>query len=328
MEDIVTIGSATRDVFLKSDAFTLLRTSDSPTGAVECVPMGTKIDIKEMVFSTGGGGTNTAVTFARQGFSTACVGVVGHDASAEDILFELKKEGVNTQYIQTHTDLHTAYSVILVHTSGERTILSYKGEGQHFNVSNIPFDSLSPQWFYINSLGGHEEILKAAIDRAMACGAKVTFNPGGKELEMGIEKYAQYLAQVDIFIINREEAMQFTRTSGDDDRGAWNKLQQYLKGIIVVTDGPRGVAVRSAGKEYRAGTPESPRVDATGAGDAFGSGFVTELIRTNDITKAIQFGTANASSVVAQFGAKAGILYKDKDLDAQPIDVQITNLSL
>ena len=63
---------------------------------------------------------------------------------------------------------------------------------------------------------------------------------------------------------------------------------------------------------YKAGTPNSPRVERTGAGDAFVSGFVSQyILSSSDIVKSIQFATANASSVVAQFGPKAGILKKD-----------------
>ena len=72
--------------------------------------------------------------------------------------------------------------------------------------------------------------------------------------------------------------------------------------------------------------PDSPIVERTGAGDAFGSGFVSEYVRSGDIKKAIQFATANASSVVAQFGAKAGIL-KSGDWGPWPL-VEVKEVSL
>ena len=75
-----------------------------------------------------------------------------------------------------------------------------------------------------------------------------------------------------------------------------------------MTKGPEGMVVSDGKTLYRAGVPDSPIVERTGAGDASCSGFIAEYIRSGDIVKAIQFGTANASSVVAQYGAKAGIL--------------------
>ena len=132
--------------------------TDSPTGAEQCFPLGSKIEIKEIVFTTGGGGTNAAVTFGRQGFKAACVGVVGSDIVGKEILAELKKERIKPLF-QEHSDDMTAYSTILVHSNAERTILSYKGEGQHFDLKKVPFGKLRAKWFYIDSFGWHYYLL-------------------------------------------------------------------------------------------------------------------------------------------------------------------------
>ncbi|HZZ99664.1 MAG TPA: PfkB family carbohydrate kinase, partial [Candidatus Paceibacterota bacterium] len=60
--------------------------------------------------------------------------------------------------------------------------------------------------------------------------------------------------------------------------------------------------------------------------DAFTSGFVAEYMRSADIVKAIQFGTANASSVVTQFGSKAGILKKGDSGSWPLVEVKTENL--
>src|SRR3989344_2038407 len=130
MYDIISIGSATRDVLIESEGF-------AEHGEGLCFPLGAKIAINKMVLTTGGGGTNYAVTFARQGLKTACIGVVGQDANGAEILRELNGEGVDVGMFQKHDDDLTAYSVILVHSKGERTILSYKGEGQHFHPTSL-----------------------------------------------------------------------------------------------------------------------------------------------------------------------------------------------
>ena len=136
MLDVITIGSATRDVFLKSEGFEIRKHADSPTGIEQCFPLGAKIEIKDVVFTTGGGGTNTAVTFSRQGLKTGSVGSVGDDFNGREVIKELKREKVKL-FFNVHKDDFTAYSVILVYPNAERTILSYKGEGQHFNFDEI-----------------------------------------------------------------------------------------------------------------------------------------------------------------------------------------------
>src|SRR3989344_5907252 len=102
MYDIVSIGSATRDVFINADEFKLLNVADFPTGKGLSFPLGSKIEIKKIVFTSGGGGTNTATTFARQGLSTACVGAIGTDLNGDEVLNELAKENIETKYFQKH----------------------------------------------------------------------------------------------------------------------------------------------------------------------------------------------------------------------------------
>ena len=83
---------------------------------------------------------------------------------------------------------------------------------------------------------------------------------------------------------------------------------------------------RTANSVYSAGVPQADVVERTGAGDAFNSGFLAEFIRSGNIEKAIQFGTANASSVVMHYGAKEGILRKDQSAPWPMIKVERRSL--
>lgn len=318
MFDIVSIGSATRDVFISTDKFKSLDLPDFSTGKALCFPMGSKIEIKKIVFTSGGGGTNTAVTFARQGLSTACVGVVGSDFNGQEILSELEKEGIEAKYFQKHDDDSTAYSLILVDHSGERTILSYKGEGQHFDVGKIDFGKIQAKWLFLDSLGGHFDLLEKAVSWAVANNIKLATNPGGKELEHGLEKLRPLLKNFSIAIMNQEEASALTGIDYKSEAEIFKFMDEIIGGIFVMTKGSEGVIVSDGKNIYRAGVPDSPVIERTGAGDAFSSGFISEYIRSGDISKAIQFATANASSVVTQYGAKAGIL-KNGDWGPWPL---------
>lgn len=309
--DVITIGSATRDVFLKSEGFEIRKHSDSPSGLEQCFPLGSKIAIKELVFTTGGGATNTAVTFSRQGLKTGCVSMVGSDFNGREVIKELKMEKVKS-FVAVHKDDLTAYSVVLVHPNAERTILSYKGEGQHLNLQEIKWKKLKAKWFFLGSLGGSLELLQKAFEYTTSRNFKIAFNPGGKELEHGLEKLKPYLAEVDIFSVNKEEGESLLgMVNNSSAEEVLKGLDKLVKGITVLTLGPEGVIVSDKKSIYRAGTPDSPRIERTGAGDAFVSGFVAQYILSGgDIPKSIQFATANASSVVAQYGPKAGILHK------------------
>lgn len=324
MYDIISIGSATRDVFFSADELKRLKLDEFPTGEAICLALGSKIEMKKIVLASGGGGTNAGVTFVRQGLKTACIGVIGWDFNGEEILRELEGEGIDVKHFQKHDDDYTAYSVILVHPGGERSILSYKGEGQHFDSEQLDLEKLKSKWLFLDSLGGVYEVLEKSVNWAVANGVKIATNPGGKELAHGLDKLKPLLKNFSVVIMNQEEAAGLTGIDFKKEEEIFKFMDDIIEGVFVMTKGPEGVVVSDGKNIYSARVPDSPVVERTGAGDAFSSGFVVEYIKVTSnkeqvtseekekaIIKAIQFGTANASSVVTQYGAKAGILKKD-----------------
>ena len=70
--DVLTVGAATRDVFIQSKRFKNIKNPLAADGLDVCFPLGAKIDLDSVIFETGGGATNAAVTFSRFGLRTAC----------------------------------------------------------------------------------------------------------------------------------------------------------------------------------------------------------------------------------------------------------------
>ena len=306
--DFVTLGSATLDVFLASDAFKPVKSARFDVGKAITLPFGSKVTIEKVVFASGGGGTNAAVTFARQGYHTACISAVGRDHNARSVLDELRRDGVDAKHIQTDDNAITEYSVILVSPGGERTILVCRG-GTHIDAAHVPWDQLKTKWMYVDSVGT-PDVLEAVVAWAGKAGVHLATNPGGRELESGLETLAPLWKHFDIVAMNQEEAAHLTGIPYRQEDGIFKKMDDAIGGIFIMTKGQEGVRVSDGTFVYSADIPTHDVVERTGAGDAFNSGFVAEFARSGSIEKAIQSGTANASSVVLQFGAKAGILTK------------------
>jgi ribokinase len=299
----------------------ITQSKDFVTGQGLCLPFGSKVQVRKIVFTSGGGGTNSAVTFARQGFKTAAIGVIGQDANGTAILDELRREGVDAKYFQIHNDDITAFSVILVSQGGERTILSYKGEGQHFDAQRVPWDALDATWAYVDSLGGHEELLDAIVRWSRTKSAHLATNPGTKELEFGLERLSKYWKHFDIVGMNQEEAADLTGLPYEDADRIFKTMDDAIGGIFVMTRGDDGVLASDGHFVYSAGIPNKEVVERTGAGDAFHSGFLAEFMRSGSIEKAIQFGTANATSKVMHYGAKEGLLHVGDFGKFPPVEV-------
>ena len=70
----------------------------------------------------------------------------------------------------------------------------------------------------------------------------------------------------------------------------------------------------------RIGIYEDVKVkDSTGAGDAFGSGFLAAFADGKSLQESLVFASANSTSVVQQIGSKAGIINKHKRLHPMPM---------
>lgn len=313
MYDIVTIGSATRDAFFQGLEFDYLDKNKRIPGPEElCLPLGGKMRAQNVIFATGGAGTNAAVTFSRLGLKTAAVVCVGDDLSGKEIATGLQAEGVDTSLVQTHPSLPTNYSVILMAEGAERTILVFKGAGSHIASDKIPWQDLSPSWFYLNSLSENEEILARICALKKEKGIKLAWNPGSGDLGMGLLRLKPYLASIDVFITNNSEAAELLSLPEEKEEEIFRQLDSLIGGIAIMTMGPKGVLVSDGKTIYHALTfPEKAKVDRTGAGDAFGSGFVYGYMQ-GGIEEGIRVGSANGTSVLEHVGAKEGILQREQ----------------
>jgi len=324
---IITIGSATQDVFLLDhDDFTT-RKLDGKT-VFNRITLGSKIKIDHALMSTGGGGTNVAVTFARSGYDTIYVGSVGDDLAGNTVVEALEGDIIDTRYVRTRKNTGTGYSTILLAPNGERTVLAVKGASKTF--AGIDFGKIisteKPNWIYITTLAGDMKSLAKIVNSAKTNGVKVFFNPGDSEIDQ-IKELLPILKNIDIISVNEEEAERLLKKA--KIRKTWKKYLNTggkfgTKIGAIVSHGPKGAYFTTGEKLYFAGlySNEKP-IDRTGAGDSFGSGFLAEYIRTDgNIERALTFAGANSSSVVMFVGAKEGILPAGAKLKKMPIVVK------
>jgi len=342
--DIITIGSATRDVFLPSSAFKIvndpkrLKKLGFITGKAQCLPLGGKVQIEEPVFATGGGATNAAVTFSRQGFKTASLFKIGSDISAEEVVKEMKKEKISL-FLVRDKKLKTDYSAIFLSQNGERTILNYRGASANLKAEEIPFKSLDASWAYISPGKISFSVMGKIFSFLAQKNISIAFNPSKHYLEMGIKKLEPFLNKTKVVLLNREEASYLTNINYNREKEIFKRLDEVVLGIAVMTEGPKGLIVSDGKTLYHCGTFRNGKVvDRTGAGDAFGSGFVAGLIEKSnlqsknfsekEIAYAIRLGLANATSVIEHIGGKEGIITKSEFKKPRWKDIKIKTVNL
>lgn len=315
MVKILSIGKGTQDVFLHSDEFNPHKQGKH---VYTEIPLGIKMEVEDVTFSTGGNATNVAVTFARQGLESQYMWTLGDDPVSNIILHDLDKEGIDTRYVVQKSKYSSGYSLILIATNGERTIMNHRGVSTGVTGVDLDFEAIAAaDWIYPTSLAsGGIELLNKVIHAAERGDTKVMLNPAGPELAEP-EKLKTLLDGVDVLCMNKEEMQLLVH--GETLEELVRHGLHYCP-TVIVSDGPNGVVASDGKTIIRAGMYEDvPVKDRTGAGDAFASGFLAMWAEGKSLKESIIFASANSTNVVTMVGAKAGILHKGVKLHDMPL---------
>jgi ribokinase len=163
--DVITIGSATVDVFVKNKKKALKKHGDHQDITFH---MGSKLLIEELHYETGGSGTNCGVAFSKLGLKTGWIGVLGDDSNAKHISQVLKENKIKK--LGQSKKGPSGFSVILVGQGKDRLILAHKGVNDQLTSSICP----RTKWLYCGSmLGKSWKSLVKTVAHAKRRGAKI-----------------------------------------------------------------------------------------------------------------------------------------------------------
>ncbi len=297
--DIVSIGSATIDIFVKSKDFIYDKKLLS-------LKASSKNEIYQGLISSGGGATNSAVAFSRLGLKSACISLLGDSYLNGYIFDDLKKNNVYDKFIKVDKSNIPDFSVILVAPDGTRSILTHRGQSA-LDEKHLKWNQLKNcKWFYISSLEGNIDLLEKIIGFAKENNIKIALNPGKRELSKP-KKLIPLIKMVNFLSLNQEEIRLLFDTSQFDD-SLLNQAHDLKIPFITITNGHQGAYVLSDNKQYFSPASQSNPVDETGAGDSFGATFVAALIYKKSPQDALYWAITNSGSVVSRLGAKSGLL--------------------
>ncbi len=317
MLDIIAIGSTTQDTFLEVDC-PLIDWPETPLKKALVLPFGEKLEVRQALTTIGGNAANASITFSRQGFKTACFGKIGDDTTSDFIIRRLKKEKVKPLFtIGRGQD--TARSTLLL-KNGERTILGYHGAANTLVTEDIKWNTLKSRAWYLSLSGESDALLRPLLEFAKSNDIFVGFNPSGHHIHHRRQEVIDLLPLVSFLVMNEGEAAELTGIHFEREKEVFAELDRMMPGIVAITNGEKGATVSDGKIIYKAGVfPEKQLADRTGAGDAFGSGFVSGLMRhapkkgpwtfaPDVIEYALRLATANATATIEHIGGTEGVL--------------------
>jgi sugar/nucleoside kinase (ribokinase family) len=256
--------------------------------------------------SSGGAAGNVAAWLTRTDARSAIVSHVGDDPAGAAIVTEFDALGVS------HGDLvipgeTSGVVVVLVDSSGERTMFPDKGANSRLVVEDLP-DLSEYQAVYISGYALLNPLARdgvlAMIAKIKADGIPIYFDPAsvGAMKDVTDKELHNWFSMMDVLFLNEEESIYLTG-SVDIER-ALDYLLDFSQ-VVVIKRGSAGAIAKARGFDsISLPAVASTVIDTTGAGDSFAAGFIASFSKDRDLTAALQAGAELAADCVAIVGGR------------------------
>jgi ribokinase len=315
---IITVGGSTQDIFFSTDAGVLINNShDLLRQKLIGFEYGAKINIPQADFCFGGGASNSAVCLSRLGAKITSLICVGNDKTGESILENLKHSKVDVSYVQ-FSKKSSGYSCAIVYgrKTHDHILFTFRGANEDLKINARQLEKIRPDWIYLSSLSGKKwtGVLNNIFSQKIKNNLQIAWNPGNLQIKSGLENLKNYLKNCDVFILNKDEALELLAKKISNQRIMLAELHKYCPHKIILTDGQRGAyAIDKSKKIFFQPVNKIEKHDTTGVGDAFGATFVWGLeFFHQDMQAALEVATINAAAVIRKLGAQAGLLIKSQ----------------
>ena len=254
------------------------------------------------------GGAGTYIGLASSLFTQnlAIVSIIGEDFPDKEIAF-LNSRGINTQMIEKVNGGKTFYWKGRYHDNmiSRDTLETELNVLEKFEPSiNSEFSSSE-----IILLGNLDpSVQKAVINQSKNPNKFLIMDTMNFWMENALEELISVVKQVNLLVINDEEALQLT-SEKNIFKAAYKILEMGPMGVIIKKGEHGSVYVDESNKYIVPAFPLKSIVDPTGAGDSYAGGIagylsIKKKIGFEEIKNAMLYGTLTASFCVEKFGVE------------------------
>ena len=260
----------------------------------------------------GGEAVNEAVAAAKLGMKTGIFCALGNDPAGEIVRSELRKNGVDTRSVVGSPA--TPVTVMFVRADGTRKSITNQAHRFNFHPEKEPDLFTDARAVILGSLFrapfDDPAVIHAVVSAAKAAGQLVladTKLPNFRFLTL--EDIRDSLPLIDWITPNEDEARHFTGKEEPEEMA--DVFLEYGVKNVVVKLGSRGCLLKNRETVLRLPPEEIATVDATGAGDNFAAGLVSEILRGAAPEEALRF--ANACGAICTTAVGAGTALKNRE---------------
>ena len=308
MKNILGIGNALVDILVHIDNDEILDRLHLSKGGMDMIDAQRKREILEVIaempqtLATGGSTSNTIHGLARLGATAGYIGKVGNDEMGRLFRQECERFGVIPHLIESTED--TGVAITFISPNAERTFATYLGAAATMQPAQVD-ESIFDHYDLIHIEGylifNHDLILDVC-KKAKAHGLQISMDMASYNLIESNLDFVKMLLRdyVDIIFANEEEAKAFT---GVEQLEALHKLSDDCS-IAIVKVGKDGSYIKMNGEVTAIAPVDAQRVDTTGAGDIYASGFLYGLVNGYSALRAGNLASYLSSRMIEHVGAK------------------------
>ncbi|MCY9138584.1 ribokinase [Peribacillus frigoritolerans] len=245
----------------------------------------------------GGKGANQAVAAARLGAEVSMVGCVGDDVYGVIILENLKKNHVNTQYVEPVTGSASGTAHITL-SEGDNSIIVVKGANDFITPEYVQKAKkvIEESDIVLVQQEIPEETVEYLADLCNMLQKRLLLNPAPAR------KLSEAVIQQASFLTPNEHEFEILF----DGRDRTEVLTEYPNKLFI-TEGKNGVRYFDGHEEKVVPSFEVEAVDTTGAGDTFNAAFAVAVAEGKSFDESLLFANRAASISVTKLGAQGGM---------------------
>ena len=247
------------------------------------------------------------VASAVQGTKTGIVTKIGDDFPSQ-LLEVFKNVGVNTNGISKCANSSRSE---LIYDADDNKEIKFPSRADYIKASDVPDVYKNCRMMYVCTM--EDDVQLDQIPGVVKFGDESAIDLGGYGGVHMSRKRRSQINDVPAFALEAAGQFDFIKASDEDCRtifGNEDSLEVYAKKLLtgktmasLITLGSKGVllSTRRQGCCHIPALEGNP-IDATGGGDTFMAGFLSEYLRCGDLVQSAVFGSATALCVIEKTG--------------------------
>ncbi|MBQ4478107.1 MAG: adenosine kinase [Bacteroidales bacterium] len=308
MKKVIGIGNALVDVLVRMDDDSILSADHLPKGSMQLIDLNFARELDKTLakypkkFVSGGSAANTISGLSMLGVPSAFVGKICEDEYGRKYEEDLQSYGVVSRMIQG--DSMSGFCTALISPDGERTMATFLGAAAQLSAHEITeevlkgYDILHIEGYLLQNY----DLILNTLQKAKKLNMEVSLDLASYNV---VEQHIDFLKQivsdyVDIIFANEDEAHAYTSLSPEQ---SLEKMAQNSK-IAVVKVGAKGSYAQCGDERVQVDAYDAQRIDTTGAGDLYASGFLYGYVQNKDLLTCAKIGSYISSKLVEIVGTK------------------------